>query len=359
MMSVFINFADHLSLIASIIQFMSILSTGMFGALGVMASKRPHGLKRTDKVALWGVLVSALLGVTALTVDIRQRQNASKEEGDRLKDQLTRQNHLLQQLQRGQYGIRDYALKISFTLSADDPVLRPLIKRWDSYLKSPAIQKYDSLGYSPDRKSFIGRRRSERGRVLGISSLYVDRDSDLFPKPFTPEHEVLMPLLFVYLLTPSVPNAALVADDLINPSIAGTPKPNVDLSLVLPLSVVGDPSNKNDNIFVRLTYDISNRLVHVEGSVDKTTAIWDDGSIISLLDLPNRDLALAGLDQGSIVSVDNMTFTANPGSGRIRAGTKEMTKQDLVITRANSKIIVSYHLTPNDFPILIALQSEK
>jgi hypothetical protein len=214
--------------------------------MGILAAKRSHGLKKGDRIALWGMLVSAMLGITALTVDIKQKQNSSKEERDRINDELARQHQLLRQVQRGQYAISDYGLKISFTVSADNKALRPLIARWNDYLKSPAIRRYDSEGYSPDKKNFITLERGANGKGK-ISTFYVDKGSELFPEPYTPEHEALMPIIYVYFLKAGIPNAGVLAKDLTNPVAAE--KTDTDLALFMPLNIV----ERNDNMFVRLT----------------------------------------------------------------------------------------------------------
>jgi hypothetical protein len=79
---------------------------------------------------------------------------------------------------------------------------------------------------------------------------------------------------------------------------------------------------------------------------------------MSLLDLPGRKLAVVGLKKDFVVSVDELTFTANPGGGRFWSGTKQIFKRDLETTLAGQRVIVSYRLQPADFPILTGLQNQ-
>jgi len=340
--------------LSHIVQALTILLGAVFGFVGTLSKREDGPLKRSDRVALWGISAAACMALASLAVDVAKKAAEREAELRRVSEEVSRQGKLLQEVQRGQRAISQFSLDVEFSVSAKHPALASLVENWERFLAKAKRSDFYKMGYSHDGSLFVARR--EDGKV---HKLYVNPSSSLFPARLSSEFLLLLPTLSVALLDASAPLAETIAADL-----SLFPKKHTDLSLLAPLSLLNRKtaekqpglSKSESTVFATLIYDRKKASIQVSGQVSPATATTDTGAIVSLMDLPGRQLVLIGLKQSHISSIDAVKLTASTGTGRFWSGHKEIRGPALQTFFQGDKAFASYRLSSTDFTGLYALQ---
>jgi hypothetical protein len=342
--------------LTSIVQALTILIGAVFGFVGILSKREDGPLKRSDQVALGGIVVAGVLALASLGIEVVRKADERNAELARVADEVRRQGQLLQEVQRTQRAISQFGLDVDFSVSAKHPALAPLVSRWESFIASAKKSEFDDVGYSRDGTLFVAR--NNKGNV---ETLYVNPDSALFPKNNSAEFRLLLPTLSVALLTPNAP-----VPETLGTELSLFSKKYIDLSLFFPLGLTNYKSRErtkgiskaDSKVFARLIYNRKKSVIQVSGSVSPATATFDTGAIVSLLDLPGRQLVLVGLKQANVTSVDTVELTASTGTGRFWSGHKEIRPPALRTFSQGENIFAAYQLKNDDFTGLATLREK-
>lgn len=342
-----------LSTISGIVQALTILLGAAFGIMGTLSKRDEGPLRRSDKIALVGIVVAAALALSAFAVEAMRKSIQQAEEMRRVADELVRQGRLLAEVQRGLRSIKEFRVRVDFVVPATHSQLKPLVDRWEEYI-SNALQ-IDESGLSKSGAESV--KRDATGKV---SELTVRDPSPLFPKSGSAESRFLLPTLTLDLLRPDAPKG-----DALMSALPIFPAKNSlsDLSLLIPLGVANPiqtaaaVSSDPREVFATLVYNRETHLIRViGGSVRPATAVQDTGAIVSLMDLPGRQIVLSGLPSRLDAKVSSIRFWADTGSGRAASGYKGVTSEDLKVWANEDRTFVIYELKDSDFAGLAAMR---
>ncbi|GGA41111.1 hypothetical protein [Dyella nitratireducens] len=341
-----------LNAFGEITQVVAILLGAIFGIGSVIYKRKKGGLAKSDKFTVIGFIVAAVCALVTLAVDTHNQEVAQRKQLKDVSDQLSRQETMLHEIHRGQFRITNYVLGVEFTVSSSLPQLAPLVARWEKYIKSSKSTDFDSLGYSHDDKIFVVRNTH-----LEILQMYIDPDSSLFPSSDTPEHGLLLPILKMVILSKDAPDVATLVST--QNGLGGSSR-FIDLALFMPLDLVNykvrEPSlaasSARPEIFGRIEYDRFAKTITVQCRESSATPILDTGAIISLLDLPNRQIALLGLEKKSVQSIAQIEINTAINGSYGWSGDRQVRYPDLKTATDSNDIIPTYRLKAADFQAL-------
>lgn len=343
------NFGDF-------VQMLAIVLGAAFGFVGILLKRDEGTLKRSDRAALWGISMAGCLALVSLAVDVSTKAAERETKLTAIAEDLSRQGKLLLEVQRGQRTIDHFVLEVQFSVKSSHPVLSQLVARWEAYLAH--------FKFAGDGKTVV----SENGAVTiirdddgYITEVAVDSSSSLFPQNQSTELKFLLPLqIHLTVLETSAPAVESIAEDLHYLRL----KRYADLQFFLPFSNVNyrSPSKSlklrkaEPKTIAALKYDRKKGLIVVYGSIGPATAVADTGAIVSLLDLPDRQIVLTGLSHTAVSRIDEISITAQSGSGRFWSGTKAVKPPHLKTFVHGDQIYATYRLTKSDFTGLAASQ---
>jgi hypothetical protein len=159
-----------LSDLSGIVQALAILVGAILGVIGTLYKRDEAPLARSDKVAVIGIVLTCVLALTVLGIDEVEKARENKAELSRIADEVARQHQLLVNVQRGLLSIKEFQVAVEFTLSATDPRLAALVRRWDAYINEATPSQFDNLGYTLDHPPVVAEWRSAMARTP-VSSL--------------------------------------------------------------------------------------------------------------------------------------------------------------------------------------------
>ena len=336
------------STVGGIIQVLTIVVTATFGILGTLSKREPGSrLKQSEKIALASIIVASLLALTAFAVDRIKKQQDRDNELRRVAEEVERQGKLLLEVQRGQHAIQEFGVEVTYTMPATHPQLTSMIDRWNDYIARAKPSDFES-GYSKDGSAFASWNKQGK-----ISRLAIHDRSDLYPKQRSIERNVLFPALVLKFFRQGAV-IDLQADDTVSP-FERTGK-DLDLSLFIPFQLAnhipkpqdGSAQRKTD-MTVRLWYDVEKAVIEVSGRAAAVTALADTGALVSLLDLPGRQIVLTGLRAADVSDIKSIKLTATTRTGRFWSGHKEIFGKMLVKSDVGKFKIASYTLKASDF----------
>ena len=122
--------------LSNIVQALTILIGAGFGFVGILSKREDGLLKRSDRVALGGIVVAAALALASLAIEVVRKADERNAELARVADEVSRQGKLLQEIQRTQRAISQFGVDVEFSVSAKHPALAPLVLRWESFIAS-------------------------------------------------------------------------------------------------------------------------------------------------------------------------------------------------------------------------------